>query len=74
MKFEKTRPKPQFHPIVITLETDVEAQALMAALSGVIGHGLDEDFLFKLYGKLDGMYTHAERTFKAVGQIDLRSK
>ena len=70
MKFEKT--EPEVSPIIITLETDMEAQALMAALGGAAGHKLDGDFLFKLYGKLNDLYTYRDRMFKADGQVDLR--
>lgn len=70
MKFEKT--EPEFSPIIITLETDMEAQALMAALANVVGHRLDGDFLFKLYGELNELYTFRDRTFKAEGTTHLR--
>ena len=72
MKFEKITPKPQFHPIVITLETEVEAQALVAVLANVVSQKLDGDFLFKLYEKLDDQFLRSERTFKAEGNIHLR--
>lgn len=70
MKFEKT--EPEFSPIVITLETDVEAQALMAVLANTTGHKLDGDFLFKLYGELDNLYTFRDRMFKTEGATHLR--
>jgi hypothetical protein len=70
MKFEKT--EPEFSPIVITLETKLEAQALLAALANIVGHKIDGDFLFKLYGKLDDQFPRSERMFKVEGTAHLR--
>jgi hypothetical protein len=70
MKFEKA--EPEFSPIVITLETEMEAQALRAVLANVIGHKVDGDFLFKLYEKLDNQFPHSERMFKVEGTAHLR--
>lgn len=72
MKFEKITPEPQFRPIVITLESLKEVQALRAALAGVVGHGLDDDFLFKLYEKLDNQLLASERGFTTEGTVHLR--
>lgn len=72
MKFEKVTPEPQFRPIVITLESLKEVQALRAALAGVVGHGLDGDFLFKLYEKLDNQLLASERGFTTEGTVHLR--
>lgn len=72
MKFEKT--EPEFSPIIITLESDVEAQALMATLSSVVGHGLDGEFLYNLYVKLDEQFTFRERMFRTEGQGPIHLK
>lgn len=72
MKFEKITPEPQFRPIVITLESLKEVQALRAALASIVGHGLDGDFLFKLYEKLDIQLLASERGFTTEGTVHLR--
>ena len=70
MKFEKTN--PSFSPVVITLETETEAQALRAVLAGAVGHGLDGDFLYALYVSLDDLFVQDELKFTRDGIIHLK--
>lgn len=60
MKFEQEKPK--FRPVVITLETQEEADVLHALL-GVAGGDCGDDLIWKLYSALGNVSDSRHQTY-----------
>ena len=68
--------EPKFKPIQVTLETQFEVDVLLAALSKIVGNGVDDKVIFNLYQELGGNARRGNDDFPltTAGRIDLHKR
>lgn len=64
MKVEQQ--KPEFSPVTITLQTGAEVALLAGALGKVVSGGLESNFLFNLFDRLDELQPYEPNLFEGL--------
>ncbi len=72
MKVEQINPET-FKPVTLTLESQDEVDIMRALTGRVVGHGIDDEFTYKLYNKLV-QYASLESQYSAQGTVHLRKE
>lgn len=72
MKVEQINPET-FKPVTLTLESQGEVDIMRALMGRVVGHGIDDEFTFKVYTKLE-QYASLRSAYSASGTVHLRKE